>query len=145
MTAYTGTIAVAPRWEPGHLQTSIGYFTRTGVMAQNDTITFANLIPANGVEIHNVSFSSNGLDTNATPTATVTITDTEAVSYITTASVGGAAAAQVGASINTVSTIGTIKTAASNIVATFPAAFATAGSGANYFIVRVSYYCAGKA
>lgn len=147
MVAYTGTIAIAPRWEPGATYTAVGTYTRAGTYAANDTVTFAGLIPGNGVEIQAVRFTSDELDTGASPTATVSVGDTTtAAQFISARSVGLAAsgATQVNISGDVVSGIGKVYTTATDVVVTFPAAFATSANPST-LSVAVTYFCSGKA
>ena len=73
--AVTATIPVAAKWQSGLEFTSYGYYSIGAAVAQNDTITFTDIIPAGGVEIIDVELLLPALDTNATPTATVILGD----------------------------------------------------------------------
>ena len=143
--AATGTVTVFPRWQAGLEYTAVGTYTIGAILAAADTITFANMLPK-GAQILGVDFISNELDTNATPTGTVTVgTAVSAAAYISSVSVGLAAAGntQVKVSSNVVAGLGGDAVQAdTSIVVTFPAAFAT-GAATGVIVVTVRYYCKG--
>lgn len=151
MTAYNGTISTpvtgTPRWQAGQTYTSVGTHTINGVYAQNDTITWAGLIPNNGVEVQQVRWSSNELDTNATPTATVNVgTAASGAAFISGLSVGLSVngANQVVGFGNVIAGIGSVFTATTDVVANFTAAFATAANTTHSISCAVTYYCIGE-
>lgn len=141
--AVIGTNTVPPRWQAGYEFTAVGTYTIAAAVAQNDTITFTGLLPK-GAQILSAEYMSPELDTNATPTATVSVgTAATAAAYINGLSIGAAAAGatQVYVSNNVVAGIGgDAVTAATDVVVTYPAAFATAAS-AGVVVVRIRYYC----
>lgn len=142
--AATGTVTVPPRSQLGYEFTAVGTYTLAAAIAQNDTITFTGLLPR-GAQVQAVTYSSPELDTNATPTGTVSVgTVATAAAYISSISVGLAAAGatQVVAKSNVIAGIGLASetTAATDVVITYPAAFATAAS-AGVIVLEVRYYC----
>lgn len=141
--AVTGTNTVPPRTQAGLEYTAVGTYTIGAAVAQNDTITFTGLIPK-GAQVLGVTYESNELDTNASPTATVTVgTAASAAAYISAVSVGLAAAGatHVFVGANVVAGLGgDAVTAATDVVVTYPAAFATAASS-GVVVVTVRYYC----
>lgn len=135
---------VVPRWQAGCEFTAVGTYTIAAAVAQNDTITFTGLLPK-GVQILDVTYVSPELDTNSSPTATVTVgTAATAAAYIAAISVGLAAAGetQVIGKANVIAGLGVTSqtTAITDVVVTYPAAFATAAS-AGVVVVSVRYYC----
>lgn len=142
--AAIGVNTVPQRVMPGFEYTAVGTYTLAAAIAQNDTITFTGLLPR-GAQVQSVTYSSVELDTNATPTATVSVgTAATAGAYIAGVSVGLAAAGanQVIAKSNVVAGLGLASetTAVTDVVVTYPAAFATAAS-AGVITVEVRYYC----
>lgn len=74
MAAYTGTIDIAGKnGELGQQNFCRGKYALAGALANTDTITFTNLLPLAGGKIVGFRFYSPELDTNATPTMTFTI------------------------------------------------------------------------
>ncbi len=73
--AVTATITIPPRWQAGQVYTAYGYYTVGAAVAQNDTITFTNIIPKNGVQILSTRLLTPKLDTNATPTGVFILGD----------------------------------------------------------------------
>ncbi len=144
----TATITIPPRWQAGQQYTSVGYYTVGAAVAQNDTITFTNIIPANGVEILSVRLQVPKLDTNATPTAVAIVGDSvddnrfidavslgwdDETSYVTYDS-NTTPAATVG--------VGYRYTAVSSLILKVNAAVATAASTGDIKL-WVTYYCCG--
>lgn len=141
----TGTNIVEGRWSAGQTHVAVGKYTLGAAIAQNDTITWTNILPGGGVEILDVTFYGVELDTNASPTGTVDLGDgTDVDGFIDGASVGLAAAGatQVIAKANGTK-LGTTYDTATSIVATFPTAFATAASSGDVFVVA-TYNCVGS-
>lgn len=139
----TGTILVAPRWSAGAEYTAIGSYTFAAAVAEDDTITWSDLIPK-GAEVVDVTYYGVELDTNASPTGTVDVGDgTDVDGFIDGASIGLAAAGanQVIAKANGTK-LGTTYSTATDVVATFPTAVATAASSGNVY-VSVRYNCVG--
>lgn len=139
----TGTVLVAPRWAAGAEYTSVGYYTFAAAVAQNDTITWADLIPK-GAQVVDIKYYGVELDTNSSPTGTVDLGDgTDQDGFIDGASIGLAAAGanQVIAHGNG-ELLGTTFTSATDVKATFPTAVATAASSGNVYVV-VRYNCVG--
>lgn len=136
---------VPPRWQAGMEYMAVGTYTITAAVAQNDSITFTGLLPR-GAQVQEVTYISPELDTNTTPTGTVTVgTAATAAAYISAVSVGLAAAGetQVIAKSNVIAGLGLASqtTAVTDVVVTYPAAFATAAS-TGIVLVFVRYYCA---
>lgn len=76
MTAYSFTnLQSQSPYIPGEVIKVGAYFKLTGVLANNDTITAASLIPPSGVQILEVVVVSSQLDSNATPTGTFELGD----------------------------------------------------------------------
>lgn len=71
----TATLSVPSRWQAGMVYTAHGFYNVGGAVAQNDTITFPSIIPANGVEIISTRLEVPKLDTNATPTGVFILGD----------------------------------------------------------------------
>lgn len=143
----TGTVLVPARWQAGMQYTSVGTYAFGAAVAQNDTITWDDLIPK-GAQVLSVIGFLPELDTNASPTGTVDVgTVADADIFIDGASVGLAAAGsnQVVIGPNIITGTGAIgdKTTystATDLVMSFTAAFATAASTGNV-VVYVHYYC----
>ena len=144
MADYTGENLVDGRYSAGATYKVVGKYTLGTAIAQNDTITWTNILPDGGVEVQDVKFYGVELDTNATPTGTVDLGDgTDVDGFIDGGSVGLAAAGATQVSINgDGAKMGTTYTDATSIVATFPTAFATAASSGDVFVVA-TYYCTG--
>jgi hypothetical protein len=74
MVAYTGTIDIAGKnGEIGSQNFCRGKYALAGALANTDTITWPNLLPLAGGKIVGFRFYSLELDTNATPTMTFTV------------------------------------------------------------------------
>lgn len=133
MAAYTGTVPIKPKGgELGALQYAQGKFTVTVALADEDTITIADVLPQQGAEVVDIALTAAELDTDGSPTMTFTVGDgTDADGYFTSTS-GGAAISNVkgrGALVGT-------KVTSRDIVLTVTAAVATgATSGDIYFDV----------
>lgn len=94
--------AYPPRWEPGQ-QYSIDFeYTLAGAVVTGDTYTTpANALPSNGFNIVDTQLIMPPLDTNATPTATISVGDSgSATRFINAAQAGSATATQVTRFIN---------------------------------------------
>lgn len=144
----TATLPYASRWQAGAEYTGAGYYTIGAAVAENDTITFTNIIPANGVQIISTKLQIPKLDTHATPTATLILGDAtddnrflndvaggwdDEVSYATY-DINVAGTADAGS--------GYVYTAATSLVLTINAAVATAAS-TGHVALWVRYYCYG--
>lgn len=150
MTAYNFTLVdSASPWTPGLEYTAVGTFALTGALASGDTITAANIIPGNGVEIKEIIVSHPRLDSNATPTGTYNLGDgTTAAAFIASGNMGG-----VNAGVNMSNTInvapstttgaGMIYNNATNVVLTVNAALATAVT-TGLVTLKVVYRCVGR-
>ena len=143
MTAYTGTVTVAPRWDAGQQYTSVGKYALTGALVSGDTVTWDNLIPK-GAQVIDVLWVSPELDSHSTPTATIRVGDgSDADGFIIDFSVGIAAAGltYVTAGGNG-ATIGSTYSSATDVVATVASAVAT-GVASGTLFVKVTYNCVG--
>lgn len=69
------TISIPPRWQAGQIYLAHGYYTVGATVAQNDTITFTDIVHKNGVEIISTRLQVPKLDTNATPTGVFILGD----------------------------------------------------------------------
>lgn len=134
MTAYTGTVTLPARGgELGSQYSALLTYTSVTALAENDTITWSNVVPNGGAKLVGFYFWSNELDTNATPTGTIVIGDgTDADAYLTTQNMGRPAQLPANGSQlvyggNGVG-LGTDITTKRNIVLTVTAAVAT-GAG----------------
>lgn len=94
MTAFTGTnVLTGKGGELGALSIARGSYTFGTEVENADTITWTNILPAQGAKVVGFKVFGTELDTNATPTATFTIGDgTDADGYLTTK--GGAVGLQ---------------------------------------------------
>lgn len=150
--AVTGTIAVAPRWQAGQQYTSVGAYTVGAAVAQNDTITFTNIIPAGGVQILSTRLLTPKLDTNATPTGVFILGDaTDDNRFIDAVSIGWTGAeSYIDYDINVAPVSGSsgtgagyIYTAQTSLILKINAAVATAASTGQIGL-WISYYCIGQ-
>lgn len=87
MTAYTGTnLATTPRYLQGYEFTAVGQYALGGVaLANGDTITFTNILPDKKVTILDFELVSPELDTNATPTGTISAGNSDSATGFATA------------------------------------------------------------
>jgi hypothetical protein len=161
MTAYNFTLvdSISP-WDAGSILMARAYYDLNSVaIANNDTITATNIIPANGVEILEIFVSHPELDTNASPTGTYNLGDgTTAARFISSAPLGVAGVTTTGfqlrsgINIATTTSSGVIATGAgyrytgtspASLVLTVNAALATAAtSGVIHLLVM--YRCVGN-
>lgn len=143
MTALVGTVLVSPRWDAGQQYTSVGTYALAGALVAADTITWDNLIPK-GAQVLDVSWVSPELDTNASPTATISVGDgTDADGFMLAFSVGIAAASLTYvATGGNGATIGSTYSSATDVVATVASAVATGATSGTIF-VKVTYNCVG--
>lgn len=150
--AVTGTIAVAPRWQAGQQYTSVGTYTVGAAVAQNDTITFTSIIPANGVQILSTRLMVPKLDTHATPTGVFILGDaTDDNRFIDAVSIGwDDETTHVIYDINVAPVTGSsgtgagyIYTAQTSLILKINAAVATAASTGQIGL-WVNYYCIGQ-
>lgn len=74
MTDYAGSIVVpVASGERGVQRTAVLKYVFSGGFANTDTITFSKVIPSKGVYVDRVELVSSEIDTNATPTATLSV------------------------------------------------------------------------
>jgi len=150
--AVTATISVAPKWQPGLEFTSYGYYSIGAAVAQNDTITFTDIIPAGGVEIVEIELQSPKIDTNATPTAVWIVGDATDDNRFIDAVSGGwdDETSHVKYGMNVASTTSGViatgagyrYTAAASLIAKIYTAVATAAS-TGFVALKVRYRCSG--
>lgn len=138
-------LRVKPRYEDGNEFTSVGAYAYSVALASADTITFIGLIPA-GAQVLEVTFTSNEIDTNASPSGTVNVGDgTTPAAFIAGGSVGLSASGEnqvtlMGNGVN----IGATYKVDTNVVVTVASTVAT-GATSGTILVKVRYYCAGIA
>lgn len=151
--AVTATIPVAPKWQAGMEFTSYGYYSIGAAVAQNDTITFTDIIPAGGVEIMDVELLTPAIDSNSTPTATWIVGDSGDDNRFIDAVYGGwnnTKISHLKYGINVASTSGGAVatgagyryTAKASLIAKINAAVATAAS-TGFVGLAVRYRCSG--
>lgn len=94
--------AFPPEWFPGSEFTIDFEYSLGGAVVTGDTYTTpAGAFPVNGFRIVDTDFISVPLDTNATPTATISVGDSgSATRFINAAQAGNATATQIRRSIN---------------------------------------------
>lgn len=74
MTALTATVDLPGKGgDISEQKLASGYYDLLGALVNGDTITFPNILPYGGAKVVNVKAVSPELDSNATPTATATI------------------------------------------------------------------------
>jgi len=150
--AVTATIPVASKWQAGHELTGYGYYNIGAAVAQNDTITFTDIIPAGGVEIVDVIIDTPKIDTNATPTALWIVGDSgDNDRFINDVSGGwDDETTRIRYGVNVASTssgvidtgVGYRYTGAASLIAKIDAAVATAASS-GFVALMVRYRCSG--
>jgi hypothetical protein len=146
----TATLSYASRWQAGQEYTGYGYYTVGAAVAQNDTITFTNIVPAGGVQIISTRLQIPKLDTNATPTATLILGDaTDDNRFINNVSGGWDDEASyvmydsnVTPDVPSTVGVGYTYTAATSLILKINAAVATAAS-TGHIALWVKYYCSG--
>jgi hypothetical protein len=91
-----------PKFEPGELYSIDFEYTLGGAVVTGDTYTTpANALPNSGFRIVDTQLIMPPLDTNATPTATISVGDSgSATRFINAAQAGSATATQVSRWIN---------------------------------------------
>lgn len=78
MTAYNATIDVPGlSGELGKQLMAVGHFALTGALVAGDTITFPNILPQNGAKVIYSRTAHPELDTNASPTGTLKVGNTD--------------------------------------------------------------------
>lgn len=149
--AVSGTINLSPRWQAGQEYTAQGSYSVGAAVAQNDTITFASILPTNAVQIISTRLQTPKLDTNATPTAVWILGDaTDDNRFIDAVSMGWDDEASYAAyDINVASVagssgtgVGYIYTAQTSLILKINTAVATAAS-TGMIDLWVKYYCIG--
>ena len=146
----TATITIPPRWQAGQIYTAYGFYTVGAAVAQNDTITFTNIIPANGVEIISTRLMTPKLDTNATPTGVFILGDaTDDDRFINDVAIGWddetthiVYDSNVAPDVPSTKGIGYRYTSATSLIAKIDAAVGTAAS-TGHVALWVQYYCCG--
>jgi hypothetical protein len=142
MVAYTGTVVQEGRWAPGATYRALGRYTLTTTVTGSDTITWTNLLPVNEYQVLGFSLYGGELDTNATPTGTITVGDgTTATGYLTS-KVPGDATGQMqflgdGAFLGAT---GSSSPSGRNVVLTTGGTYSTGATNATVY-VTVDYYC----
>lgn len=137
MADYTGEVLREGRAGiRGEQVVALGKFSLTAGLANNDTITFSNLIPnKDRVKVIGFKLFAPELDTNSTPTGTITVGDgTDADGYLTSKDMGVNSAqltffgdgALIGADAGTV--------AGRDVVITVASAVATATTSGDIFV-----------
>ena len=93
MTAYTQTTPLNPaRWEPGLMTSVTSVYALTGAVVTADTFTFSGMFPGNSFQPIDVEVWGAELDTNASPTATIIVGNSDDDNgYVTSKTAGGAA------------------------------------------------------
>jgi len=143
-TALTGTVVVAPQWQPGTIQSSLGTYTLAGSVVTGDTYTFANMLPANDCIVIGFTRWGQELDTNASPTATEIWGDgTDTDAYLTSQVAGNAIGYELFEGNGALIGVSTAP-ASRNVVGTVGGTVATAAATGTIF-VRVTYLCTSAA
>jgi len=145
-----------PPYAPGQLYSIDFEYTLLGAAVTGDTYTTPTLsMPDNGITIVDTQLIMVPLDTNATPTATISVGDSgSATRFVNAAQAGDAYATQVTRTINqaqgftagvVTSGTGYIYTAGTDIrfIVTLGGTVATAAS-TGVIRLRVSFYCSGN-
>lgn len=90
------------KWSPGVDYCIEFQYTLAGAVVTGDTYTTpANALPSNGIRILETQLVYTSLDTNATPTATISVGDSGAATrFINAANAGNATAYQISQFIN---------------------------------------------
>lgn len=144
------------RWSPGQLYTVEFELTLAATVVTGDTYTTpVGGLPSNGIRISEVSFNSVALDTNTTPTATLSVGDAGLSTRFINAALAGNGSALSGNRFTTtinqaqVLTAGVVSAGygylysdgtAPILVCTVGGTLATAQT-AGLIRLRVSYYC----
>lgn len=140
MTIFTGTITHEGNWQAGALYEALGSCSISAAVATADTFVFTNILPVNDVEIVDFEVYGSDLDTNATPTGTLTAGDgTDVDGYMASKTAGGADE-QYFRKGDGVLVGGNVNPASRNIILTLGGTVATAASSGTIY-VRVRYRC----
>jgi hypothetical protein len=145
------------KYAAGQLYSIDFEYTLAGAVVSGDTYTVpANALPDNGITIVDTQLIFSPLDTNASPTATISVGDSgSATRFINAANAGSATAnAQLQLSINQNQglTSGVVSSGSGYVysagsaprpVVTLGGTVATAAS-TGYIRLRVSFYCSGN-
>ncbi len=145
-----------PKYAPGQLYSIDFEYTLAGAVVTGDTYTTPALaLPDNGIRIVDTQLIMPALDTNATPTATISVGDSgSATRFINAAQAGSATATQVSRFINQAQglTSGVVSSGSGYLYAsgTSPRVIVTVGGTvataqtAGAIRLRVSFYCTGE-
>lgn len=161
MTAYNFSTVqpyniLQPPYAAGQLYSIDFEYTLGGAVVTGDTYTTpANAMPDNGITIVDTQIISVPLDTNASPTATISVGDSgSATRFINAAQAGSATATQVTRYINQAQTL------TSGVVSAGTGYVYSAGTSPRFIVtvggvvataqttgvirLRVSFYCSGN-
>lgn len=146
-----------PKYEPGSLYSIDFEYTLAGAVVTADSYTTpASALPSNGIRIVDTQLIMPALDTNATPTATISVGDSgSATRFVNAALAGSTQSTQMTVWINRAQglTSGVVSTGSGylyaqgtdpRIVVTVGGTVATAQSS-GVVRLRVSFYCTGEA
>ncbi len=146
-----------PKYEPGQLYSIDFEYTLAGAVVTADSYTTpSGALPSNGIRIVDTQLIMPALDTNATPTATISVGDSgSATRFINAAQAGSATATQLARFINQAQglTSGVVSSGSGYLYAqgTDPRIIVAVGGvvataqTTGTIRLRVSFYCSGEA
>ena len=137
MTALTGTNLVSAHWVEGEELTFLGKYTLAGTIVTADTITWTDALPnMNGITVLSAEVFGDPLDTNASPTGTITLgTEDDANGLLEAATIP-----LVGDSVGYGDLLGVVSTG-ENVVLTVGGTLASAATTGADVWVKVTYGC----
>mgnify|MGYP001089926673 CR=1 FL=1 len=135
MTALTGTNLVNAHWTEGEELTFLGKYTLAGDIVTADTITWENALPnMNGITVLSAEVFGDPLDSNATPTATLTLGNEDDAD-------GLVASATIADTLTGYGALVGVESTGTSVILTVGGTLATAATTGDEVFVKVTYGC----